>query len=44
MWKNYIPECTFVLGVVSDKDESSFLRKDVNNFAIKYIFLKQLKI
>ena len=31
MWKNYIPNCIFVLGVISDKDETSEFIKRCKN-------------
>ena len=43
MWKNYIPECTFVLGVVSDKDESSFFIKRCKQFCDKIYIFKTIK-
>lgn len=43
MWKNYIPNCIFVLGVISDKDETSEFIKRCKNFCDKFYLFKTIK-
>ena len=42
MWKNHIPNCVFVLGVISDKDENSEFIKRCKVFCDKFYQFKTI--